>query len=580
MVPKINYRKVNFNESIFGASNLIFKPNDKFKIKNNLFFTKDKNSLYYDEYLTYLLDSVDIIVNSNQDLIRKPLIGECRLGIDYQINKKSIIDYDLLFTDGQVESVSKRNTSTGFFNENLSNKNFLIKQKLNYTNRISDKNAVIVDFNYLYNKKPQKYSLNPFYKSDIFNTYLNDSVSYNSIQNSTLKLNDFALNVEYIGISNIGNYSILAGYNYSDEALNTSLIVYNDANEVDIGNDFVNNSLDNSQHLFIEFMNKHEKKYFKTFYGLSLNKKTISYQSSNINDNQAIYLASKVGLGYKKDFNAASIVYSYDKKYLSLNDIYVNYILTDYRTLTSGSINNELISSHILLGNYVFSNFYRQFLIYTNLLCIINDKAIGSQIFVDNTNTLVDKHLISGNENYIISAGVNKYIPLIYSTIKLKTDFSWYKYSNMINDFELRKNLSFSSNYKLSLKTAFNSFFNLEAKTDFIYTKFETNASSEIIDNSDVDVKMNLIFRVKDKLIMNIINETLFYNLDNCQEYYFLDFDIKYVLKKNKLSLKLIGRNLLNNTNLSRNNISDYYLRVESFGLLPRHIILVLKYRL
>ena len=232
------------------------------------------------------------------------------------------------------------------------------------------------------------------------------------------------------------------------------------------------------------------------------------------------------------------------------------------------------------MGNYVFSNFYRQFLIYTNLLCIINDKAIGSQIFVDNTNTLVDKHLISGNENYIISAGVNKYIPLIYSTIKLKTDFSWYKYSNMINDFELRKNLSFSSNYKLSLKTAFNSFFNLEAKTDFIYTKFETNASSEIIDNSDVDVKMNLIFRVKDKLIMNIINETLFYNLDNCQEYYFLDFDIKYVLKKNKLSLKLIGRNLLNNTNLSRNNISDYYLRVESFGLLPRHIILVLKYRL
>ena len=70
-----------------------------------------------------------------------------------------------------------------------------------------------------------------------------------------------------------------------------------------------------------------------------------------------------------------------------------------------------------------------------------------------------------------------------------------------------------------------------------------------------------------------------FGNLKTDNTYYFLDFETRYKLKKDKLTLGLSGKNLFNTKTFRNFSISDIGSSTTEYRLLPRFVLLKLEYR-
>ena len=578
LIPDITPRRVNINKSIFGATNLIFKPTEKFRIKTNIFFTKDKNILILENESTFITSTENIIITENQELVRIPLMGEGQLKIDYDVSDNSEINYNLKVKLGKIDDNSIQNASSGMFGEALLSEDYFINQNLKYTNRLSDKSALLLTSSYLYNDKPQEYFLTPSIQNNITQNIPDNSEDYLTLQKSRMELKEFNFQSEFLETYKKGNYSVSLNYFDTNEKLNSQLLYQNIDDNSNIETE-TNNHVNNRQrHLSIEAKNKKTFSNWNIVYGVSGN-----FKSAILDDSKesVYYLSPKLGLEVKLGRNSKfTSIYNYDKNYPNINDLYGSYILTNYRTFSKGNTSLNIIGSHTFLANYNYADWFNQFNFFVNFIHINNDKAYTSGISIDDSVTFSEKILVSGNKNYIGTIQISKFIPSISSTIKLNTNLSWYDYFNVVNNSELRNNLSFSSNYKLSLKSAFNGLLDFETSGSLLSAVFNTSNSVRT-ENKNLELFANLIFRPNKKWSIKISNEQLLYNVgeDNNLNYYFLDADIKYSLKKNKISFKLTGRNLLNEIDFERMSIGDYFTSTQRVNLLPRHLLLEMNYR-
>ena len=457
---------------------------------------------------------------------------------------------------------------------------FFINQNLKYTNRINNKSALLITTNYLYNKKPQEYFVTPSIQSNLISTQPIDNVDYKSFQKSRITLNNFSFQSEYISTHKKGNYNLGLAFFDTSEKLNSEFYFQNVVESKNISTNLINNLENKQQHFFIEFKDKRKFNKWNFVYGLSGNLKSI--ELNNIPQKKTCFISPKVGTEIRLGSNSKfTSIYSYGKKYPLLSQLYADYVLINYRTLSKGTENINLISSHTFLTNFTYSDWFNQFNFFVNFIYLNNDNAYTSKIQIDDTITLSEKILVSGNKNYIGTIEASKYLPFISSTIKFKANLSWYDYLNIVNSSELRNNLSFSSNYKASLKSAFDGVFNFETSFNLLKSIFTTSESPNKIKNDNVEVLASIIIKPTKKWTMKISNEQLLYNIGtkNKSAFYLLDVDLKYIYKKNKLSFKLIGRNLLNETRFEIKSIGDYFSSIQKFDLLPRHLLLEMNYR-
>jgi outer membrane receptor protein involved in Fe transport len=91
---------------------------------------------------------------------------------------------------------------------------------------------------------------------------------------------------------------------------------------------------------------------------------------------------------------------------------------------------------------------------------------------------------------------------------------------------------------------------------------------------------LDLNFVFNEKLNAQVQTERYFFgNLNTDNTYYFLDFDVKYQLKKDKLTLGLTGKNLFNTERFRNFSISDIGSSTTEYRLLPRFVLLKMEYR-
>ena len=577
-IPNITPRRVNINKSIFGAANLIFKPSEKFRIKTNFFFTKDKNTLNRESESTFITNTEDIRIVENQELVRIPFIGDGQLGIDYDVSSNSEINYHLKVKAGEINDNSLQNASSGTFRETLLSEDFFVNQNLKYTNRLSDKSALLLMTSYLYSNKPQEYFLTPPIQNNIIQNQSNNFEDYSTLQKSRMEFKEFNFQSGFLQTHKKGNYSVWLNYFDTYEKLNSQFGYQNINNNNNIHTEINNISNIRKNNFFIEAKNKLILTDWSFIYGISGNVKSAAIE--NLKED-IYYLSPKIGFEIKLGRNSKlTSIYNYDKEYPNLNDLYGNYILINYRIFSKGNTLLDNIRTHTFLFNYSYSDWFNQFNFFINFIHINNDKAYASRISIDDLITFSEKILVLGNKNYIGTTQISKFIPLILSTIKLNANFSWYDYFNVVNNSELRSNLSLSSNYKLSLKSAFNRFFDFETGASLLSSVFTTSNNVKT-ENKNIELFAYIIFRPSKKWSIKISNERFSYNVgeNNNLNYYFLDADIKYILKNNKLFFKLTGRNLLKEGRFRRLSVGDYFTSTQRFDLLVRHVLLGINYR-
>jgi hypothetical protein len=136
-----------------------------------------------------------------------------------------------------------------------------------------------------------------------------------------------------------------------------------------------------------------------------------------------------------------------------------------------------------------------------------------------------------------------------------------------------------SYNYGLELRSGFKGLFNYHIGTKWNTNKIETST----INNSFTDNVsfLDLSFVFNDKFNIQFQTERYFFgSLDKENNtYYFLDFDARYTIKKNKLTLALTGKNLFNTETFRTFSISDIGTSTTEFRLLERFVLLKMEYR-
>ena len=131
--------------------------------------------------------------------------------------------------------------------------------------------------------------------------------------------------------------------------------------------------------------------------------------------------------------------------------------------------------------------------------------------------------------------------------------------------------------YGLELRSGFRGVFNYH-----IGTKWDTTAIVTIIKNSfSENVSfLDLSFVFNDKFNFQVETESYYFgSLETDNNYYFLDFEAKYNLIKNKLTFGITGKNLFNTQKFRNFSISDIGSSTTEYRLLPRVVLLNFEYR-
>jgi len=188
-----------------------------------------------------------------------------------------------------------------------------------------------------------------------------------------------------------------------------------------------------------------------------------------------------------------------------------------------------------------------------------------------------DKILIKDREMLLVSSTIDRYFKTISSNLKLKFGYSKSNYKNSVNSANLREVTVSNYDYGLSLRSGFRGVFNYDIGTKWTTSQIKTSFKNTFTDNMSY---LDLSFVFNDKFDAQLQTERYFFgNLERDNTYYFMDLTANYKPKKSKLILSLSAKNLFNTSRFKNYSISDISTSTTAYRLLPRYILVSLKYR-
>jgi len=206
-----------------------------------------------------------------------------------------------------------------------------------------------------------------------------------------------------------------------------------------------------------------------------------------------------------------------------------------------------------------------------------NHDFFSTNSFVTQNYSQSDKILIKEREMLLVSSTIDRYFKTISSNLKLKFGYSKSNYKNSVNSSSLREVTVTNYNYGLSLRSGFRGIFNYDIGTKWTTNQIKTSFSNTFTDNMSY---LDLSFVFNDKFDAQLQTERYFFgNLERDNTYYFMDLTARYNLKKSKLSFALSAKNLFNTSRFKNYSISDISTSTTAYRLLPRYILVSLKYR-
>jgi hypothetical protein len=275
--------------------------------------------------------------------------------------------------------------------------------------------------------------------------------------------------------------------------------------------------------------------------------------------------------------NKIRTIYSYNTTNAKVLDVYDNYVLTSFRSFQQGLNSFNQLNNSLLVLNYELGNWSDRFFANTFMMYSKNHDFFSTNTFLNQNYTLSDKIKIADREFLSINSKIDYYFKFISSNLKLDLGYSKSNFKNSINNGALREVKTENFNYGLEMRSGFRGFFNYHIGTKWMTNTIKTSISNEFTDNTSF---LDLSFLVNKKIDFQLQSERYFFgNLTADNTYYFLDFDARYKMLDNKLTLTLTGKNLFNTETFRNASISDIGSSTTEFRLLPRFVLLKLEYR-
>ncbi|CAL2094099.1 TonB-dependent receptor [Tenacibaculum sp. 190524A02b] len=569
--------RTNFNQLKLVSLSNIYNINSKIKTRAIGFFSTNNYSFLRNRQDVYNLNLFQLTNNEHYSLEQNDKTFFTELDVNYDIAKDKILTSKTRYTNINANDISKVTFNRVPLNENLYSKKRFLEQKINYTNKFNNSDVLIIKTRFLKQSIPQVYNANQFFFENLISAHQNiDSVEQRT-ENDMLFIGAQA---HLLKKNNKNLWEFQLGNEFREDKLSTDIMPYtNEGLVIDLSKDYRNRAIYNENDLYFKTKYKHTFKNFSITGNVNVHKLINRLEDYGKSDEKSfLYINPKIGFNWNiNKKNKIGISYSYAVKNAKILDVYKNYILTNYNSLTKGTGRFNILNESSLFLNYQIGNFGDSFLVNTFLFYNHNHDFFSTNTNIENTYTTSEKILIKNRGYLNASSSINYYIKDVYTNFKVNLNYSQVQYKNIINDSELREVKSASYNYGMELRSAFKGFFNYHLGVNWITSKIQVVNSQLLTNNTSF---LDLSFSFKSGISMDVKTESYFFDgLTSENRYNFVDFKTNYELIKDKLNIGLIGRNLLNTNSFESVLINDFVTSRTSYRLLPRLVLLNLEYR-
>lgn len=547
----------NLNDNWFNYMYNSFKLSDKLNLNLNLAYYKDEIDFFGQSESNYFFEgNEELNINEKSHIQKKPelFIGEIKML--WNSSKNSLFEFSSEWTNENI--ITESNILSNHVNNlysRLKSESFFTKQEILFTQKLNSKN--VMQFKALFSRSdvPQVLTLNPGLQMET-GEVLNDG--YNR-QLSNLSKDHYEFGSTLISVVKKNSLQISFLGKWTDNNLNTELL-----QEQNSLNDYMNQLNYGVLELALEAAYSLKFKNLKLnpkFKGVNyhLNKRDLielgKSNKSKIVINPSINAEYKLSEMSKLKFN-----YNYNESPKEISNIFTQYVLSSYRSLYKYSGDDSFSKIHSGNFEYDFRDFYNQFGFNLNLFFTKSENSFYINNEVLQNLSFYDFFMLNkGTEFYKLTLTFEKYLPLIQSTIKLSNGFHRSEYKNIINDSELRANVSDTYSLKFFVKTAFNIPVNLENEFLFLYDMTRSKNVVESFNMGRLHNNTKLMIKPDRNWILSSSFDYYQTNIKNSNEYYFLDLLIRYKMPNKVWSFGVSAKNVTNNKIFNEYSVSDYY---------------------
>lgn len=561
----IGDERANINNMLFSNYNSIFKINKRLSIKTNLYYINDNLKLNQLNSTENKIQNETFITSDNFYTIKNPHFYRGDVELKYNTSKNSLLEYKTKFSYENIKSnTSATENEINSFKSNLKSENIFLKQKILYTYKLNNTQAVQAQLNHAYNNIPQNLTLN------------NQNSPTIEKQNSNFKKTFFDAIINLLGNKSKHKYSFSTGATYEKTT-------YNSLNDLDPTSISFNNQ---------NYFKKSVYTFGSTNYTLNnwsiMPAFSIKYLNQELNDTQNhndksdILFEPSFGIRYKinnKSFIATKA--SLTQTVFSDEFIFTNPIMINNRIKISNTPTLEIQKTETYSLNYYNNNLYKQFFISVGVSYQKNNGNYFSNFAITENETILNNfYLKEKNDNLNLTLSTEKFVSKLSSTFKLTSTITKSNYKNIINTSDLRNNTSNSISNELAIKTAFNTKINFENQSTYLYS---SNKSESIgtINNKMFTNAVKIKYKHSSSIFSVITGDYFIPNANNKNnDYLFLDFSFIYKPKGKKYEFNLIGKNLLNNIIFLQIQTSDFSKSTLQNNLISRYVFINFTYNL
>ena len=576
----LNFRKErnNFNNSELVSFNAILNPANGFKIGTNGLLNWDENGF---------INSIKEIVNlpetsftniENRAAVNKLKLGFIKIDLDLSLSETSTIK-----SSTRLRRTANITRSNLIFNANsslelLDTDESMLDQTLCYTKKINEKKAVIIKGIYVYDKIPQRYAVDNLSYPGLF-PLTNNPVSLT--QNSENVMQVAAVDARFISKQGSGHLmEIHMGDLFRKDILRSGLFLSEGNEALAMPAGFQNNLEFATNDLYLK--TKYNRKGAQLGFTVGLELHQLHNRIINVTTlttDTSVYVNPSFGLEWSLNSRSKlKASASFNTANTGILEVFKNYAITGPRLFTRGTAAFDLLPVSNVLMSYKFGNWSDKFFVNTVLFYQRKHKYYSSNSVIEPNYTSSERLLLKDRDLFNLNAKIDYYFRSLASNVKLDLGYSRLDYRNVVNNSEIRKVLSVSYNYGLQFRTGFKGNFNFHSGTKWTSNKIMTLDAGNFTDNLSF---LDLTFSPGDKMHMQMEAERYFFGKlkKRNNTYYFLDFSIRFEVAENKIEIGMIGKNLFNTRTYRNFALSDVGNTVSEFRLLPRFLLLKLKFR-
>lgn len=579
--PELKKDRTNFNNAELLSLNAIFNPTDKLKVKTLGFFNWDEQNFFRNSTQIFTANETNFTNTEGYRFRNASITGFGKIDMTYNISQNKMLEATTKYNKGDNYDFSDLLFNSISTIENLQTNYERFDQKITFSNKFKKNKALLLTGRIINEIAPQNYTINRFFYQDLFPQH---NVEADNAQQLSKNQMQFAgLDGHFFHRKQNGSLLEfqLGNQTRKDNLLTSFLIKNGDA----IASDNITGFRNNTKYLT-------NKSYIKSKYRLAINNFAIiskldihqlfNYlEFEEVAQNQwRFFINPTIGIDWQVDKNnQITGSYSYNITNASIQDVFSNFVLTGFRSFEKGTGQFNQLDASTFFINHRLGNWSDKFFANTTILYSKNHDFFSTNNLITPNYSLLEKIVIKDREFLNISSDLNGYIKRISSNLKLDLNYSKSNFKNIVNNSALRAITSTSYRYGLELRSGLRGNFNFHIGTKWTTSEIKTTG----INNTFTDnlTFLDLFFAYNNKIDMQLQTERYYFgNLDKDNNiYYFLDFNIRYTAKPNKLIFSMAGKNLFNTSTFRNFSINDLGTSTTEYRLLPRFVLLKLEFR-